>query len=148
MRYVLGFAFDTYGRLALILKQRPDYQRGKYNGIGGKVEPDDESLAHAMEREFREETGVTVPHDQWRRCATMGRDGIWEVEVFTCRHKDVENVKTTTDEEVRLVTCRWFHNNEHLAMENVPLLIQVALLKPGHSGQVPHVSLDYRADAA
>lgn len=147
-RYVLGFAFDAFGRVALIQKQRPDYQKGKWNGIGGKLEASDHSLAHAMEREFREETGVTIPHDQWRQCALMGRDGVWEVTVFTAKHPDVDKVRTCTDEEVRLVTCRWFEKNQHLAMENVALLIQAALLKPSHSGQIPHVTLDYRADAA
>lgn len=143
IRYVLGFAFDQHGRLALIKKAKPDWQAGKWNGVGGKLEAADHSPAHAMSREFSEETGVSIPHDQWRRVARMQRDGQWECEVFTVQHDDVMNVRTTTDEEVRLVTCRWFEKNQHVALENVATLIQVCLLKPGHSGEIPFVTFDY-----
>ena len=58
--YVLGFAFTTDGRVALIQKKRPAWQAGRLNGIGGKVEGTEHSAA-AMVREFREETGVDTP---------------------------------------------------------------------------------------
>lgn len=42
--YVLGFAFNRERtKIVLILKNRPDWQKGKYNGIGGKIEPSDET---------------------------------------------------------------------------------------------------------
>lgn len=143
IRYVLGFAFDPHGRLALIKKLRPDWQAGKWNGVGGKLEATDHSTAHAMAREFAEETGVSIPADQWRNVAHMERDGVWTCDVFTVQHDSVANVRTCTDEEVRLVTCRWFDKNQHLALENVATLIQVCLLKPGHSGDIPFVTLSY-----
>lgn len=65
---VCGFAFtpETDRRLAsvlLCLKARPDWQRGRNNGVGGKVEAGETRLA-AMAREFEEETGHrTRPHD-------------------------------------------------------------------------------------
>jgi 8-oxo-dGTP pyrophosphatase MutT (NUDIX family) len=55
-RYVLGFVFD-YGfhHVLLICKTSPEWQAGRLNGLGGKIEPG-ESPLQAMDRELREET--------------------------------------------------------------------------------------------
>lgn len=54
-KYVCGFL--VYGHsVALMRKNRPQWQVGKLNGIGGKIE-DGETAAEAMRREFQEETG-------------------------------------------------------------------------------------------
>lgn len=59
-QYVLGFLFHQ-DEVALILKNRgPDVVVGKWNGVGGKLEKNEEPPA-AMIREFREETGFVVP---------------------------------------------------------------------------------------
>lgn len=142
IRYVLGFAFDVNGRLALIKKNKPKWQEGKWNGIGGKLEATDHSTAHAMSREFAEETSVQIPHDQWRKVGEMIKED-WIVDVFTVKHEDVQLVRTVTDEEVRLVTCRWFERNQNLAIENVGTLIQACLIK----NDVPFLRLDYSARA-
>lgn len=55
--YVVGFLFDRWGSVALIEKDRPAWQAGKVNGIGGKIEYGEGAL-QAMTREFKEETGV------------------------------------------------------------------------------------------
>ena len=37
--YVLGFAFSKSGQMVLLIwKNKPEWQRGKMNGIGGKIE--------------------------------------------------------------------------------------------------------------
>lgn len=59
IEYVVGFALDNYGRVALIRKNRPEWQAGLLNGIGGHVEPGEDPDA-AMVREFEEETGSLV----------------------------------------------------------------------------------------
>jgi 8-oxo-dGTP diphosphatase len=39
MRYVLGFMFSSdHSEVALIRKRKPEWQRGKLNGIGGKCD--------------------------------------------------------------------------------------------------------------
>jgi 8-oxo-dGTP diphosphatase len=59
-KYVAGFAFTpSLEEVLLVEKRKPAWQAGKYNGVGGKVEPG-ESSATAMVREFTEETGLTV----------------------------------------------------------------------------------------
>ncbi len=58
--YVLGFipihdeSEPTKRKVLLIRKNHPDYQAGKLNGIGGKVEPGEDPLT-AMVRECKEE---------------------------------------------------------------------------------------------
>lgn len=87
--YVAGFLFDSSGfRVALIEKQRPKWQRGKFNGIGGHVE-EGEAPYDAMRREFHEETGIDVR--EWYHFATLAgeSDVLWTVHFF-CAHDTVD----------------------------------------------------------
>lgn len=65
--YVLGLLFSDDG-VVLIRKDHPPRQRGRLNGIGGRVR-DDESPDAAMTREFEEEAGLTVP--RWLRFCVL-----------------------------------------------------------------------------
>lgn len=56
--YVGGLLFWR-DEVLLIRKQKPDFMKGKLNGIGGKIEPR-ESARSAMIREFNEETGLNI----------------------------------------------------------------------------------------
>lgn len=59
--YVCGFLFSPdRSRVVLIRKNRPVWQAGKLNGVGGKIEPG-ETPHDAMVREFREEAGLLIP---------------------------------------------------------------------------------------
>lgn len=96
--YVVGFALDNHGRVALIRKNRPEWQAGRLNGIGGHVEPG-ETPAHAMAREFHEETGRQV--GGWSLFVTMDFPGariyFYRVRVGTAI---LDGLRTTTDETV------------------------------------------------
>ncbi len=74
--YVVGFIFDFERKKVLLInKLKPEWQAGKLNGIGGKVE-ENEAYTTAMVREFEEETGMDVPEHLWREfCVTMAWDG-------------------------------------------------------------------------
>jgi 8-oxo-dGTP diphosphatase len=66
-RYVVGFLFDGLCQnVTLIKKTHPEWQKGKLNGVGGKIEPN-ETSTDAMRREFREEAGVDI--DSWEAYA-------------------------------------------------------------------------------
>ena len=57
MRYVCGFAFNIERtRVLLIQKMKPTWQKGRLNGVGGKIEGDETPIA-AMKRECFEEVG-------------------------------------------------------------------------------------------
>ena len=71
-RYVVGFAFTLDSeKVLLILKTHPPWQAGKWNGIGGHIEPG-ETPVQAMIRESQEEAGLT--NCGWSHYATMVGD--------------------------------------------------------------------------
>jgi 8-oxo-dGTP diphosphatase len=77
--YTVGFVFDATGRVLLIKKNGGmPHLKGKWNGLGGKVEAA-ERLEEAMTRELKEEAGLYVPPKAWRRVAPVqfgpGRGG-------------------------------------------------------------------------
>ena len=95
--YVVGFLRED-DMILLIEKKRPDWQAGKLNGIGGKIEASETPLA-AMVREFKEETGLRI--QEWSKSAIMqGPD--WIVHVFYAYGR-IFNAKTITDESVVIV---------------------------------------------
>lgn len=122
-QYVLGFAFDpAFKYVVLIEKLNPKWQRGLHNGVGGHVE-DGENYQQAMEREFREETGITIPASAWQAYATLNsRD--WTVRVFYALSDDVVHCHTTTAEKVAVLPVEKWHLVPHLF--NLDYLIPLA----------------------
>jgi 8-oxo-dGTP diphosphatase len=60
-KYVVGFMFDpTLSKVVLIRKLKPEWQKGLFNGVGGKVGDNipGETPEQAIHREFKEEAGV------------------------------------------------------------------------------------------
>lgn len=96
-KYCLGFLFDKdASRVALILKNKPAFLAGKFNGLGGKVEPGETSWG-AMDREFKEEAGVAnLP---WHFCARMSGPA-FEMDVFSAHSRRIDLVRTKEDEPV------------------------------------------------
>lgn len=128
IEYVVGFLFDETERyVTLIKKERPAWQKGRLNGVGGHIEKD-EAPNDAMVREFKEETGVTIKH--WNLLAILqGRD--WVVWFYWQVDKKANDVRTMTDEEVRqykVDDILWAHQ---LILPNLKVLIPLALDKSG-----------------
>lgn len=74
MRYCLGFMFDVNTNLVLMIKKnRPEWQKYQWNGIGGKVE-ENEFPEAAMAREFKEETGLITTPDSWELYCVLSGD--------------------------------------------------------------------------
>jgi 8-oxo-dGTP diphosphatase len=124
--YVAGFLFNERKKhVALILKNRPDWQSGKFNAIGGSVETEKaEFPLGAMRREFKEETGLDV--DNWHAFATLEDDRGWKVyfywaigEVWACRK--------TTDEDIKVFRVEDLPEN---IIPNLRWLIPMALSIP------------------
>lgn len=71
-RYVLGFLINLEtDEVVLILKNRPDFMRGTFTGIGGHIE-EGETPENCIKREFKEETGVSFI--EWELFATITRE--------------------------------------------------------------------------
>jgi 8-oxo-dGTP diphosphatase len=106
-RYVAGFLFSEDERkVAMVLKSKPAWQAGLYNGIGGKIEPG-ESAPEAMRREFIEETGVDV---NWLFFTNlMGPD--WSVAFFYAKSDRVFDVRTMESEEIHVLDVRALPDN-------------------------------------
>jgi 8-oxo-dGTP diphosphatase len=63
-KYVLGFLFNPSKNLVwLIRKEKPEWQKGLLNGIGGQVE-EGEKPEEAMTREFKEEAWLII--NDWK----------------------------------------------------------------------------------
>lgn len=101
MMYVVGFLFDDSAhRVVMIRKKRPEWQAGKLNGVGGKIEKG-EWADTAMIREFREEAGVQVPN--WHQFIRLQYR---EADLFFYAAKSsslFEQARTMEDEEIEHV---------------------------------------------
>lgn len=95
--YVLGI-FTQGHQLALIRKQRPQWQAGLLNGIGGRVERG-ETPDVAMAREFGEETGYDEPV-AWRLfCVVTNPAARYRIYCFHGTG-ELAKLRTMTDEPV------------------------------------------------
>jgi len=103
--YVLGFAFTEdyagFNRVMLIQKLKPEWQAGKLNGIGGKIELG-ETPHRAMAREFFEEAGLVSLPSSWLKFAVMEFQNC-QVHCFTtrCEWKVFKRAYSKTEEKVR-----------------------------------------------
>lgn len=98
-QYSVGFLHNDW-ELALITKNRPEWQAGKLNGIGGHIELG-ETPHECMVREFQEETGVLVP--KWDHFLTL-KGPLAEIYVFGANDNGefMDRLETMTDEKVGL----------------------------------------------
>lgn len=62
-KYVVGLVFDPKQRVMLIEKNRPDWQKGYFNGVGGEIN-NNETPINAMIRECKEESGLEITNWQ------------------------------------------------------------------------------------
>lgn len=131
MEYVLGFLFDKKGeKVLLIEKNRPAWQAGFLNGVGGKIEPN-ETPIQAMVREFKEEA-FTVINDWCYFASIKGEDfkiycymGFGPLDEI--KRANDEKVKTPMDEELFIIAVNDILANKVKCISNIPLLVYSAL---------------------
>lgn len=120
--YTAAFVFDAtnLGLVMLIEKNRPSWQAGKLNGIGGHLEPGETPL-ECVQREFHEETGVRVQDFELFCELTDGSN--WRVHFFkgTTAHEG----QSMTDEKVVWINSRYLHEIDNL-IPNLRWLIPMA----------------------
>ena len=152
-RYVVSFIFSPdFERVWLIEKQRPAWQKGYLNGIGGKIE-EGESAFHAAHRELHEEAGIqggTIVLKETGRMAGTNNDGSdFEVIVFA-GVTDLELI-AQEDEQIASVTVGLIRDKKYI--ENVPALMELCMYHLRGNSKFTRFDLDYsdqpkRANAA
>lgn len=96
--YVAGFRIDPEARtVVLIRKGKPEWQKGRLNGVGGKIEPT-EVAPYAMRREFREEAGVDIA--DWDMFAVV--QGLWGSVSFLRSFGPTSGVRTMESEPIEV----------------------------------------------
>lgn len=125
--YVAGFMFSPdFENVVLIEKEKPEWQKGKYNAIGGKIE-DGELPVAAMVREFEEEAFLETKPEQWKGLCVIGNPEEYEVFFFYCVHDHWRDTLTKTDEEVFHVPVMDLHTIRHRLIENLNWLIPLCI---------------------
>jgi 8-oxo-dGTP diphosphatase len=130
IEYVAGFLIDTdCVEVVLIKKRKPPWQAGKLNAVGGKIEPNESSIA-AMQREFEEETGVSIP--VWHGfCTLSGQDFVVNFFYAIASSRRLYNCTTLTDEMVSVYSIPRIINSAQrrvpLTLPNIPWLLSMAL---------------------
>lgn len=125
--YSLGFMFSPTGNYVVLLeKARPDWQKGKLNGVGGHVEQGETPDA-AIIREFYEETGVQ--HEEWIKFAIMDMKGRAIIHCYKSFSEKFLSVDTKTDEQVAIYKLTEVIQGEFTdkMIPNLKYLIQIAL---------------------
>lgn len=123
IRYVLGFAFSRLAvNVVLIQKNKPEWQRDRLNGIGGKIENGEQAI-DAMRREFFEETGLRV--DKWQQYCILRREDEFQCTCFWTMDADIYKARKTTDEEIFIKPVNGIANNPQV-VPNVPWLVEMA----------------------
>ena len=120
-QYVIGFLFRG-GDVALIQKNRPEWQKGKLNGIGGYIEKG-ENPYQAMNREFQEEACKDLNIVSWDFFCTMVFP---DYEVHCFKAFSYTDIETETDEKVGWYNSKRLPEN---VIPNLNWLIPMALQK-------------------
>ncbi len=132
--YVLGFVFSPdLSEVYLIRKNRPEWQAGFLNGIGGKVE-EGEAEEQAMAREAWEESGYD---GEWIHYAHMGAVSpeipAWKCSVYySVMRRNQAAPATRESEPIECVNLVALPILAREMISNIPALIYGALLHHGY----------------
>lgn len=124
--YVLGFALSMdKSEVLLLRKNRPDFQAGKLNGIGGKIEKFDNLVVSAMTREFEEETGIKTTNKDWISYGVMESE-LFKVHLFWSVLDNLHTYRSITDEIVQIFKISDLMENQFKeCMPNLGWLITI-----------------------
>ena len=141
MNYVAGFMFNGYNNnchgteVALVLKAKPKWQKGKLNAVGGSIKPSlNERPVDAMVRKFHEETKVRTYASDWRPFITLTKTDECVVHFFKAF---VNHRPTLFGEPQEPVNWYGLYNLPSNIIPNLRWLIPYAL----HADNISHVVL-------
>ncbi len=127
--FTLGIIFSNdLEKVYLLRKDHPEFQAGKLNGVGGKLEPG-ETYAACMAREGKEESG----HEgEWHNLGRMRGDtegwGPYQCEVFySVMVKKAKEPHTCEQEKIEMHPVADLHKLTPEMVPHLPMLICAAL---------------------
>lgn len=125
-KYVVGLMFSLNKQTVLLIrKNKPLWQLGLLNGVGGKVE-EGETPAQCMVREFKEEVGLNTEEEQWTYFAKLcGTNS--EIYFYKTYTDSLVNAVQLESEIPMLIYIEDLSFIEHVP--NLKFLIEMALLE-------------------
>lgn len=136
---------ETFDSVLLIKKTRPKWQAGNYNFPGGKIE-DGEPPRISISREFKEETGLTIPTHIWRSIGTIyNGDSRYRVLIFAGIYNSFQHGEAVsmTDELIEWHQCNSLPPN---IITNLSWLVPLGvnfLQKGNNPDNINFVTIDY-----
>lgn len=99
-KYAVAFIFDaSLERVLLVHKNRPEWQRDKWNGVGGKYEAG-ETGAACIARETREEAALDIQPKDWIFVGALHQPS-GDMSVWTARYGGASSdARALTDEPI------------------------------------------------
>lgn len=125
MRVVVGIITDNK-EILLLKKNNPDWQRGLYNGIGGKVELNTTPLETIIKK-CQEELGVNISN--WIELdSEISSSGI-EIVYFltTLNENEIKKLQSQTDERAELFSINNLPTN---ILQDLKIQIERQFFKP------------------
>ena len=125
MRVVVGIITDNK-EILLLKKNNPDWQKGLYNGIGGKVELNTTPLETII-RKSEEELGINISN--WRELdSEISSSGI-EIVYFltTLNEGEIKKLQSQTDERAELFSINNLPTN---ILQDLKIQIERQFFKP------------------
>lgn len=121
-KFTVGFVFTPgFEKVLLVHKEKPDWQKGLMNGLGGKYEPG-ESAEDCVSREVEEEAGLAIPPQLWRYVGKIEAE-TWCVDVLCAIwDEDPAEARKCDYEEVEWVSVDELPSN---VISNIPWLISI-----------------------
>jgi 8-oxo-dGTP diphosphatase len=85
-KYTIGIVFSPdFKQVALIRKQRPDWQKGKINFPGGTCQGEEKPEANIV-RKFAAETGMKIDRTHWHRIGILVNAENYTCDIFAAVH--------------------------------------------------------------
>lgn len=122
-KYTVGFMFTPLlDIVALIRKNKPAWQFGKLNGIGGHIEESEFPLV-CQRREFHEE--AEYPYDEIWSPYLLLQSPEFEVHCFATTGM-IHKLHYKTDEKIELIHVNSIGNRSD-TIENIPWMVYLAV---------------------
>ena len=146
-QYVVGFAFSKdLNYVLLVKKNRPEWQKGYLNGIGGKIEESDNSPIAAMYRECMEEAGIDLLWEELGIMEGTNDDGgEFKCYIFYAYSDRIFDFKQREDEYLDVYTADspddYWRDEQHIA--NLEFLIPFGIYHARGGKVASYIRLEY-----